>query len=135
MALHGVDARAPATGAIGPLRTDALALATAGAGSLRLARLDGARRLDVRIAGSGQVDVGGGNVTAQQVAIAGAGRYAAPALASEHAEVAIEGQGEARLAASRTLAVRIAGVGTVRYRGHPEVTRTIQGIGSVEKED
>jgi hypothetical protein len=30
--------------------------------------------------------------------------------------------------------VRIGGVGHVRYHGNPAVTRSIQGIGSIEKD-
>ena len=48
--------------------------------------------------------------------------------------MAIDGNGEVQLAASTTLAVRIGGVGNVRYHGDPAVTRSIRGIGSVEKE-
>ena len=118
---------------IGPLRSDALALLLAGGGSIRLDRLD-ARSLDVRIAGAGDVDVRGGQVPAQRLAISGMGRYSAPALASEHAEVAIDGNGEVQLAASSTLEVRIGGMGRVRYRGDPAVTRSIQGIGTIEKD-
>jgi hypothetical protein len=73
-------------------------------------------------------------VTAQQLAIAGMGSYVAPKLDSEHAQVAISGNGDVQLAASSTLAVRIGGVGNVRYHGDPAVTRSIQGIGSIEKD-
>lgn len=134
-ALRAFDLRTAATVRIGALRSEALALLLAGSGSIHLDRLDDARSLDVRITGAGQVDIGGGKVAAQRLAIGGAGTYAAPALASERAEVAIEGHGQARLAASQALAVRIAGVGQVRYHGNPAVTRSIAGIGSVEKED
>jgi Putative auto-transporter adhesin, head GIN domain len=119
---------------IGPLRSDTLSLMLAGGGSIRLDRLDNARNLDVRITGAGDVAIGGGKVVAQQLAITGMGSYSAPKLASERAEVAIDGNGEVQLAASTTLAVRIGGVGHVRYHGDPAVTRSIRGIGSIEKD-
>jgi hypothetical protein len=132
--LRAFESRTAGAIRIGPLRSDALALVLAGGGSIRLDRLDNARSLDVRITGAGDVAVGGGKVTAQQLAITGMGSYTAPRLASERAEVAIDGNGEVRLAASNTLAVRIGGVGHVRYHGDPAVTRSIRGIGTIEKD-
>ena len=132
--LRAFESRTAGAISIGPLRSDALALVLAGGGSIRLDRLDNARSLDVRITGAGDVAVGGGKVTAQQLAITGTGSYTAPKLASERAEVAIDGNGEVRLAASSTLAVRIGGVGHVRYHGDPAVTRSIRGIGTIEKD-
>ncbi len=132
--LRGLESRAVNTISIGPLRSDALALVLAGGGSIRVERLENARHLDVRITGAGDVAVGGGQVTAQKLDIAGIGTYSAPRLASERADVAIDGNGEAQLAASNTLAVRIGGIGHVRYHGDPAVTRSIRGIGSVDKD-
>lgn len=132
--LRAFESRTAGEISIGPLRSDALTLALAGGGSIRLDRLENARSLDVRITGAGDVAVGGGKVTAQQLAITGMGRYSAPKLASERAEVAIDGNGEVQLAASTTLAVRIGGVGHVRYHGDPVVTRSIRGVGTIEKE-
>lgn len=133
-ALRAFESRTAGTISIGPLRSDALALVLAGGGSIRLDRLDNARSLDVRITGAGDVAVGGGRVTAQQLVITGMGSYTAPKLASERAEVAIDGNGEVRLAASSTLAVRIGGVGHVRYHGDPAVTQSIRGVGTIEKD-
>lgn len=132
--LRAFESRTAGAISIGALRSDALALVLAGGGSIRLDRLDNARSLEVRITGAGDVTVGGGKVTAQQLAITGTGSYTAPRLASERADVAIDGNGEVRLAASSTLAVRIGGIGHVRYHGDPAVTRSIRGIGTIEKD-
>lgn len=131
--LRQVESRAPAAISTGPLRSESLAMVLAGGGSMRIARLD-ASRLAIRINGAGDIDIGGGSVKAQQLAIAGMGSYSAPRLASESADVAIEGNGRVQLAASNTLAVRIGGIGNVRYHGDPAVTRSIRGIGSIEKD-
>jgi hypothetical protein len=48
--------------------------------------------------------------------------------------VLIDGNGQAHLAAASRLDVQIRGVGAVRYRGEPQVTRSIQGVGSVERD-
>ena len=131
--LRAFESRTSGEVSIGPLNSDALALVLAGSGSIRLDRLANARSLDVRITGAGDVVVDSGSVKAQKVAISGIGAYSAPRLASERADIGIDGNGEVQLAASTALAVRIAGVGQVRYQGNPAVTRSIQGIGSVEK--
>lgn len=132
--LRAVESRAPASIGTGALRSDSLALVLEGGGSLHVDRLDDARSLDIRIHGAGEVGIGGGRVLAQQLAIAGMGGYSAPRLASEHADVAIEGNGRVQLAARSTLAVRIGGIGDVRYHGDPTVTRSIRGIGTIEKD-
>jgi hypothetical protein len=132
--LRAIESRGPASISTGPLRSDSLALVLAGGGSMRVDRLDNARNLDIRINGAGDVNVGGGKVKAQQLAISGMGGYLAPRLSSESADVAIEGNGRVQLAASNTLAVRIGGIGDVRYHGDPTVTRSIRGIGSIEKD-
>ena len=132
--LRAFESRTGGAISIGPLTGDSLALVLAGGGSIRLDRLEDALRLDVRITGAGDVAIEGGKVKAQQLAITGIGTYVAPKLASERAQVAIDGNGNVQLAASSTLAVRIGGVGNVRYHGDPAVTRSIQGIGSIEKD-
>jgi hypothetical protein len=132
--LRAFESRTMAAVSIGPLRSHELTLVLAGGGSIQLDRLEDARSLDVRISGAGDVDVRDGNVKAQRLAIHGMGTYSAPALASERADVAIDGNGEARVAASSALAVRIGGIGRVHYRGDPAVTRSISGIGSIEKD-
>ena len=132
--LLAFESRTAGAISIGPLSSESLALALAGGGSIRLDRLENARSLDVRITGAGEVAIDGGKVMAQQLAIAGMGTYVAPKLDSERAQVAIDGNGDVQLAASSTLAVRIGGIGHVRYHGDPAVTRSIQGIGSIEKD-
>lgn len=133
-ALRTFESRTAGSVSIGPLSSDSLALVLAGGGSIRVDRLEQARSLDVRITGAGDVAIGGGKVITQQLAISGIGTYVAPKLDSEAAQVAIDGDGTVQLAASSRLAVRIGGVGNVRYRGDPAVTRSIQGVGSIEKD-
>jgi hypothetical protein len=71
--LRALESRTAGAISIGPLRSDALALAMAGASTIRLNRLDNALSL-----------------RAQKVAISGMGSYSAPQLVSERAEVAID---------------------------------------------
>ena len=132
--LRAFESRSAGAVRIGPLRSPELAITLAGSGPVQLDRLEDARSLDVVISGAGGVNVGGGKVGMQRLSISGTGNYTAPGLASERADVAIDGSGEARVAASTALAVRIGGIGNVRYRGDPKVTRSISGIGTIEKD-
>lgn len=67
----------------------------------------------------------------------GSGNVRFGALRSDALALALTGAGNVRFDRldTPTLAVRIAGVGHVRYRGNPVVTRSISGIGSVERDD
>ena len=132
--LRVLESRAVGAISIGPLRSDELALVLAGGGSIHVERLDDARSLEVRITGAGDVDVRGGKVKAQRLDIRGMGSFSAPGLASESADVAIDGNGQVQVAASTSLAVRIGGIGRVRYHGDPAVTQSITGIGSIDKD-
>jgi len=131
--LRAFESRASATIRSRALVADALSLVLHGGGSFRLDRLQ-AQTLEVQLAGANEVAIGAGRVATQRIVMAGAGRYVAPQLDSDRAQVLIDGNGQAHLAAASRLDVQIRGVGAVRYRGEPQVTRSIQGVGSVERD-
>ncbi len=89
-----------------------------------------ARKLLVRIAGSGDVTLAGG-VLEQNVRIAGSGDYRSGALKSASATISIGGSGDATLWARDNLSVKIAGSGDVKYYGKPTISKSIAGSGSV----
>lgn len=129
--LRAFESRASATVRSSALVADSLSLRLLGGGSFRLDGLQ-AEMLDVQLAGANEVAVGAGRVASQRIAMAGSGRYVAPRLDSDRAEVRIDGNGQARLAAALRLDVQIRGVGEVRYRGSPTLTRSVQGVGAIE---
>lgn len=131
--LRAFESRASATVRSGALVADTLSLVIHGGGAFHLDRLQ-AETLDVQLAGANEVAIDAGRVATQRIAMAGTGRYVAPRLDSDRAQVRIDGNGQARLAAAARLEVQIRGVGEVRYRGEPQVTRDIQGVGSVERD-
>lgn len=113
-------------------------------------RVTAPRLEDVRIDGSGDVDLGEvpartlhleingtgdvsaeGAVTALTVAIHGAGDADFSALHARTARVEIRGAASVAVDVSKRLHVDIRGAGEVRYTGRPEVTREIQGAGDV----
>ena len=118
---------------VGPLSTNALTLHSAGSEQIELAQLH-AQALDVRLDGAGEVAVDG-DVERQRVVIAGAANYRASGLASRHAEVAIDGSGDVRVAVAERLVIRIRGSGSVIYRGNPQVLPTVSGAGDIRRED
>jgi hypothetical protein len=89
-----------------------------------------ARKLLVRISGSGDVTLAGG-VLEQNVRIAGSGDYHCAQLQSATATVSIAGTGDATLWARDNLSVKIAGTGDVKYYGRPTLSKSIAGLGSV----
>jgi len=89
-----------------------------------------ARKLLVRISGSGDVQLAGG-VFEQNVRISGSGDYRSGALQSASATITIGGSGDATLWARDNLAVKIAGSGDVKYYGRPTISKSIAGSGTV----
>ncbi len=104
-------------------------ISVAGSSDIRIDAL-AARRLLVRISGSGDVTLAGG-VLEQNVKIAGSGDYNAGGLRSSSTTIAISGSGDATLSARDSLTVSIAGTGDVKYHGHPTLTKSIAGSGSI----
>ncbi len=104
-------------------------IAVAGSSDVKFGAL-AARKLLVRISGSGDLTLAGG-VLEQNVRIAGSGDYHCANLQSASATIAISGAGDATLWARDSLSVKIAGTGDVKYYGRPTVSKSIAGIGSV----
>ena len=104
-------------------------ISVAGSSDIRFATL-AARKLVVRISGSGDVSLGGG-VLEQSVRIAGSGDYHAKLLQSATAAVSIRGSGDATVWARDTLSINVAGSGDVKYYGRPTVSKSVAGSGSV----
>ncbi len=104
-------------------------ISVSGSSDVRFGSL-AARKLLVRISGSGDVQLAGG-VLEQNVRIAGSGDYRSGALQSATATIAIGGSGDATLWARDNLSVKIAGSGDVKYYGRPAVSKSIAGSGSI----
>jgi Putative auto-transporter adhesin, head GIN domain len=119
----------------GDVRSDAwtsagdFEISVSGGSDIKIGSL-AARKLLVRISGSGDVTLAGG-VLEQNVKIAGSGDYRSGDLKSANAVIAISGSGDATLTARDTLTVNIAGSGDVKYYGRPTITKSIAGSGSI----
>lgn len=123
----------------------------AGSGHVRgLGKFSGADRLNVLVAGSGdvemavntpkvEVDIRGsgtvrltGETRDAAVEIAGSGDYKASDLLTENTNVAIVGSGDAEVHADNNLTAKLVGSGTVYYRGKANVHTTGAGSGRVK---
>ncbi|HEX6915964.1 MAG TPA: head GIN domain-containing protein [Chitinophagaceae bacterium] len=133
--------------------TDAVeAIHIAGSTKVRSAgKFDGSEKLDIDIAGSGEVDMnvntpvvavdiaGSGEVRLEgetrdaTVDIKGAGSYDASQLLTEKTEVDITGSGEANVHADVSLDAHIIGSGTVYYRGNANVKSKTTGSGKIAR--
>jgi len=100
-----------------------------GAPMAKIGGLD-VEKLSVEMQGSGSAELSG-RATRERMRIAGSGECRAADLASDKAEVKLEGAGKAEVMARERLNVHIAGAGIVRYRGDPKLSQSISGSGTV----
>lgn len=107
-------------------------IAVAGSGDVIAPSLD-SRELTVRLAGSGDVKLGG-RAESLQVRISGSGDVDAARFDTQRAKVSVAGSGDATVWARRTLDVSVSGSGEVRYFGDPEVRKKLAGSGTVRRQ-
>ena len=88
--------------------------------------------LELKIAGSGNIEMKG---TAQLVkaTIAGSGNIYLGGLAATEAECLIMGSGDMEINAVKSLKARINGSGDIRYSGNPVSDIKVNGSGRIEK--
>lgn len=106
-------------------------IAVAGSGDVIAPSLD-SPELTVRLAGSGDVKVGG-RAESLQVRISGSGDVDAGRFDTQRAKVSVAGSGDATVWARKTLEVSVSGSGEVRYFGDPEVRKKVAGSGTVRR--
>ncbi len=87
-------------------------------------------RLEVSILGSGDVHLSG-TAGEARMNITGSGGINGLELSAGRAEVEITGSGDATLTVVETLDANILGSGSVHYRGTPKVASNISGSGAV----
>lgn len=113
-------------------------------------KFSGANKLDIDIAGSGEVDIevntpkvmvdiaGSGNVRLSgetrdaSIKVRGSGNYNGESLMTENTDVSIMGSGNATVHADATLDADVKGSGNIYYRGKAAVTKHKAGSGSIE---
>jgi len=116
----------------GPLRADALTLAVAGSGDLRVPQLTAAS-LETAVAGSGDVLVSG-SCLRHEIRISGSGQVKAHDLKTETSRVRLSGSGDAHVYASKAVEAAISGSGNVRVAGGGQLSSSVRGSGRISKE-
>ena len=116
----------------GPLRVDALTLAVAGSGDLRVPQLTAAS-LETAVAGSGDVLVSG-SCPRHEIRISGSGQVKAHDLKTETSRVRISGSGDAHVYASKVAEAAISGSGNVLVAGGGQLSSSVRGSGRISKE-
>ncbi len=116
----------------GPLQADALTLAVAGSGDLRVPQLT-ATSLETAVAGSGDVLVSG-SCPHHDIRISGSGQVKAHDLKTETSRVRISGSGDAHVYASKAAEAAISGSGNVLVAGGGQLSSSVRGSGRILKE-
>ncbi|PHN00870.1 head GIN domain-containing protein [Flavilitoribacter nigricans] len=108
-------------------------LSIAGSGSIiGKDAFNGLDRLDIAIAGSGDVKFAG-SARKVSVSIAGSGNVQVENLKTEDCKVDIAGNGDCSIEVTEALSVSIAGSGDVKYKGSPRLNTSIAGSGKVRR--
>ncbi len=113
----------------GPLRSQDFKVVLSGSGEIRMDNLDAAT-LRAHISGSGKMEIPG-KISREEIDISGSGRFYAPDLESQSADVSVSGSGDCTLRVFQNLSAHISGSGSVAYYGNPSVTRRISGSGHI----
>lgn len=86
----------------------------------------------VSMNGTGAITLSG-TAAAQDVSLEGLGAYNGSNLASQRAKVVQNGTGSAVVRVSDTLHATINGLGSIEYIGNPQVTKSVNGLGTVQQ--
>jgi hypothetical protein len=107
-----------------------LNLRVSGSGSINVASYTG-NELIADISGSGRINVNGGNVNNENLHISGSGDMNLLGIVTKNATTSTSGSGNISLYVTSSLDVRISGSGDVYYVGNPSVSASISGSGKV----
>ncbi|MFZ2897050.1 MAG: head GIN domain-containing protein [Saprospiraceae bacterium] len=106
-------------------------LRISGSGDMDLA-LDDFDEVDIRISGSGDIRLEG-EANEFDLDISGSGDYEAFGLQTQKGDIKISGSGDAEVYVTDRLDVRITGSGSVYYKGNPILNVHITGSGRVQE--
>jgi hypothetical protein len=131
--LNEISSRSSGDILLGKFKTDKLGLLVDGSGSITATKIY-AEKVTAKIAGSGDIDLGG-QVSTLQAEINGTGTIEASKLITSSATASIGGSGDINLHVTNLLKASIDGSGTISYRGNPKLTSSISGAGDIVKQE
>lgn len=109
-----------------------LELKISGSGNINLDDVK-ANRIQAKISGSADISLKGTQeADALEVAISGSGDVVADNLPAKNVEVSISGSGDCKINAIESLRARVAGSGDVYYKGNATIDAKVSGSGSVK---
>lgn len=111
-----------------PIAATSVNLKVNGSGSVNINAVS-ATNLNATISGSGNIFVNGGSVVNEDLHISGSGDIDAGAVVAQYVHTKTSGSGNTRVHAENTLDVHISGSGDVYYSGNPSVNTSISGSG------
>ena len=110
-----------------------LRIAASGGSALRIGDLDAK---SFELFGSGALKATlAGRVVDQSISISGAADVIAGRLASENADVDVNGAGHIVVNVAKSLRATVSGAGNIDYFGHPDVKQQISGVGRVRRRE
>lgn len=115
------------------LKCDDLDIRISGSGTMELAELS-ADRIDAGISGSGNILVSGSGADQMELSISGSGDFRGEDFEVKEMEISVSGSGSCRCNVTGSLEARVSGSGDIYYTGNPQRTdaRT-SGSGKVRK--
>lgn len=111
------------------LQSEEFAVKLGGAAEITIDSLK-TKRLKAELPGAGLLKIAG-KTTDQSVNVSGAGAYEAPHFESQSATIQLTGLGKATVWVVDELEATLVGLGSIDYYGNPKVTKSIQGLGTV----
>jgi hypothetical protein len=88
--------------------------------------------LSVAVQGSGDLTFDG-NVSHQDIQVAGSADYNAQELQSKTANISVSGSGNATLNVQDQLDIQVFGSGDILYKGNPQLNSQVHGAGHIKK--
>jgi hypothetical protein len=114
-----------------PIQSDKMDVSIAGSGDLEMKQAS-LGSLECNISGSGGMEIGG-NANATHAGISGSGEIDAKQLTTNELRAEIAGSGSISAHVVQVLKADIAGSGDIYYSGEPSVQSNVSGSGSVQK--
>jgi hypothetical protein len=113
------------------IKSDEMDLKLSGSGNINVKDLS-CNEVDAAISGSGNIDVTGSSGELS-IAISGSGNCNAEEFKTEKTDVKISGSGNCRVNAAQDLTVAVSGSGSVFYSGNPTIEASVSGSGKIHK--
>lgn len=114
------------------LSANTLDLRISGSGKMQVKSVK-ASKLNVEISGSGSVNVNEGNADDVYISVSGSGKIEAREVLMNYCDVNISGSGSAYVNVLKKLYASISGSGSVYYKGSPVVETHVSGSGKIRQ--